>query len=112
MPEPSNNGIMRYRIELSNTRKGFGRIQLPGRKIALEAKPQGGANMDTAAEWEVLVTDLAAASGGSVALRAADANDAVWRVARAAVRAVSELTGNPIEGELNAEPDSNRNNFS
>ena len=35
-----------------------------------------------------------------VALHAASANDAVWRVARAAVRAVSELTNSPIDEEL------------
>ena len=96
---------MRYRIELSRTRKGFARVQLPGRELGLEAKQKAPS------DWEVVVSDLTGApqSGagtpsGSVELRAADDTDAVWRVARAAVRAVSELTGSPIEGELNGDP--------
>ena len=31
-------------------------------------------------------------------VRAGSAGEAVWRVARAAVRAVAEITGSPIEG--------------
>jgi hypothetical protein len=93
---------MRYRIELSRTRKGFGRIHLPGREIALEAKHRNGS------DWQVMLTDMAGARSGMVELRAADDSDAIWRVARAAVRAVSELTGNPIEGELGAASDSLR----
>jgi hypothetical protein len=88
---------MRYRIELSRNRKGFARVQLPGRELGLEARQTGGA------EWEVVVTDPSGTQSGTVALCAADDNDAVWRVARAAVRAVSELTGSPIEGELNGD---------
>lgn len=95
---------MRYRIELSRTRKGFARIQLPGREIALDARQQGSEG------WEVALTDLAGARSGTVAVRAADANEAVWRVARAAVRAVSELTGSPIEGELGNTPEPARSN--
>lgn len=96
---------MHYRIELSRTRKGFARIQLPGREIALDARQQDGDG------WEVALTDLGGARSGRVAVRAADANEAVWRVARAAVRAVSELTGNPIDGDLSttAPADSNFN---
>lgn len=89
---------MHYRIELSRTRKGFARVQLPGREIALDAKPQ------EAGAWTVALTDLAGAASGTVAVRAGDANDAVWRVARAAVRAVSELTGSPLEDDLKADP--------
>jgi hypothetical protein len=40
-----------------------------------------------------------------VALHADSANDAVWRVARAAVRAVSELTDSPLDDELRHDPD-------
>lgn len=89
---------MRYRIELSRNRKGFARVQLPGRELGLEARQKAGA------EWEVVLTDASRSQSGSIALRAADDNDAVWRVARAAVRAVSELTNSPIEGELNGDP--------
>ena len=94
--QPEN--AMRYRIELSRNRKGFARVQLPGRELGLEARQKVGS------EWEVLVTDPSGTQSGTVAWRAADDNDAVWRVARAAVRAVSELTGSPIEGELNGDP--------
>jgi len=38
-------------------------------------------------------------------LVANNANDAVWRVARAAVRAVSELTNSPLDDELRHDPD-------
>jgi hypothetical protein len=85
-----NETSMHYRIELSRTRKGFARVQLPGRELAIEAKGRVGL------DWEVLLTDLAGASSnsasGTVEVRADDDNDAVWLVARAAVRAVSELT--------------------
>jgi len=90
---------MRYRIELSRTRKGYARINLPGREIALEARQQMGP------VWEVALTDLAVARSGSVDVRAADANDAVWRARRATVRAVSELTGSPLENGLSNDPD-------
>jgi hypothetical protein len=95
---PAPEKAMRYRIELSRTRKGFARIQLPGRELALEAKQKSGS------DWEVAVSDVTGSRGGSIDLRAADDNDAVWRVARAAVRAVSELTGNPIEEDLSSDP--------
>ena len=95
---------MRYRIELSRTRKGFARIQLPGRELALEAKQKFGSN------WEVAVSDASGSRAGSVDIRAADDTDAVWRVARAAVRAVSELIGSPIEEDLNNDPQPLRSN--
>ena len=95
---------MRYRIEMSRTRNGFGRVQLPGREIAIEARAQPGA------DWQVVLTDLARARSGTVALRAADANEAVRRVARAAVKALSELTGSPIEEELGDGADTPRSN--
>src|SRR5262249_51492853 len=53
--------IMHYRIELSRTRKGFARVQLPGREIAIEAKGRAGP------DWEVLLTDLAGPRAGSAA---------------------------------------------
>ena len=93
---------MRYRIELSNGRSGFARIDLPGRVIEVEADDHIGP------VWRVKLTGEAAGQGstggGTVTVCADNASDAVWRVARAAVRAVSELTGNPIEGELTADP--------
>ena len=94
---PAPERAMRYRIELSRTRKGFARIQLPGRELELEAKQKSGS------DWEVVVNDLSGSRSGNVELRAADDNDAVWRVARAAVRAVSELTGSPIEEDLSSD---------
>ena len=85
---------MRYRIDQSRSRPGFARVHMPGRVLSLEARDHDGAL------WQVSLTDLFDESTGSIAVRAGNANDAVWRVARAAVRAVSQLTGNPIEGEL------------
>jgi hypothetical protein len=85
---------MRYRIELSSSRNGFARINVPGRIIEIEAADHVGP------VWQVRVTDQSAAGSGAVTVRADNAHDAVWRVARAAVRAVSELTGSAIEGEL------------
>ena len=85
---------MRYRIEVSQSRKGFARVNLPGRVIALEA------NQHVGPVWVVCVTDLTGAEEGSVTVRADNAGDAVWRVARAAVRAVAQLTGSEIEGEI------------
>jgi hypothetical protein len=85
---------MNYRIEVSPTRKGFARVNFPGRVIALEATQHVGP------VWLVGVLDVASEAKGSVTVRADNAGDAVWRVARAAVRAVAELTGNPIEGEI------------
>jgi hypothetical protein len=92
-------GLMRYRIEIADGREGIARVHLPGRSLELEARADGEA------VWEVAVSDPRRPEAGTVALRAASANDAVWRVARAAVRAVSELTGRPIEGGLRHDPD-------
>jgi hypothetical protein len=99
---------MRYRIELSNGRSGFARVDLPGRVIEVEAGEHIGP------VWRVKLSDQpvaqGSAGGGTVTVCADNANDAVWRVARAAVRAVSELTGSPIEGELSADPRDSFNN--
>lgn len=96
---------MRYRIDMSQSRKGYARISFPGRILALEA------NRHVGPVWLVGISDFAGdappdasgsapedASGSaeqSVAVRAASAGEAVWRVARAAVRAVAEMTGSP-----------------
>jgi hypothetical protein len=93
---------MQYRIEISTSREGVARIHLPGRSLELEARG------DAASGWEVAVVDpqqQRSDKADTVALVAPSANDAVWRVARAAVRAVSELTNSPIEGELRHDPD-------
>jgi hypothetical protein len=93
---------MQYRIEISTSREGVARIHLPGRSLELEAR----AHTDSA--WEVVVVDPqhpVQSDAATVALHANSANDAVWRVARAAVRAVSELTGSPIDDALRHEPD-------
>jgi hypothetical protein len=90
---------MQYRIEMSQTRKGFARVNFPGRIIALEATQHVGP------VWLVDVTDLSGEQVGSVTVRADNAGDAVWRVAQATVRAVSQLTGTPIEGEIKPSPD-------
>ena len=86
---------MQYRIEISSNREGVARIHLPGRSLELEARADNGG-------WEVAVVDprQPLRPDNTVALHAASANDAVWRVARAAVRAVSELTNSPLEQEL------------
>jgi hypothetical protein len=85
---------MRYRIEVSHTRTGFARVTFPGRIIALEA------NQHVGPVWLVGVTDLSGDREGSVTVRADHAGDAVWRVARATVRAVALLTDDRIEGEI------------
>ena len=85
---------MHYRIEMSPTRRGFARINFPGRVIALEATQHVGP------VWLVGVTDLTGQQEGSVTVRADHAGDAVWRVARATVRAVAQLTDSPIDGEI------------
>jgi hypothetical protein len=93
-------GPMQYRIEISTSREGVARIHLPGRSLELEARADDGG-------WQVAVVDPqhpAQAPDNTVALNAASANDAVWRVARAAVRAVSELTNSPLEHELRHDP--------
>src|ERR1700722_3425180 len=88
---------MQYRIEISTSREGVARIHLPGRRLELEARADDGG-------WQVAVVDpqrpALRAAANTIALHAVSANDAVWRVARAAVRAVSELTNSPIEDEL------------
>jgi hypothetical protein len=92
---------MQYRIEISTSREGVARIHLPGRSLELEAHPDDGG-------WQVAVLDpqhpLQPDADNTVALHAASANDAVWRVARAAVRAVSELTNSPLDQELRHDP--------
>ena len=92
---------MQYRIEVSTSREGIARIHLPGRSLELEARPDDGG-------WQVAVVDpqhpAPADASNTVALQASNANDAVWRVARAAVRAVSELTNSPLEHELRHDP--------
>jgi hypothetical protein len=91
---------MQYRIEISTNREGVARIHLPGRSLELEAHADDGG-------WQVAVVDSqhpAQTADNTVALNAASANDAVWRVARAAVRAVSELTNSPLEHELRHDP--------
>jgi hypothetical protein len=90
---------MQYRIELSQARKGSARVNLPGRIIALEA------NRHVGPVWLVGVLDVTDNSEGSVAVRADNASEAVWRVAQAAVRAVSELTHSPIDREVTASPE-------
>ena len=90
---------MRYRIEISNSRQGFARINFPGRVITLEATQHVGP------VWLVGVLDLTGDREGSVTVRADGASDAVWRVARATVRAVSELSNSPLEDALKPNPD-------
>ena len=90
---------MQYRIEISQSRKGYARVNLPGRIIALEA------NQHVGPVWLVGVLDLTGGTEGSLTVRADNASDAVWRVAQAAVRAVSELTHSPIDGEITASPE-------
>jgi hypothetical protein len=93
-------GPMQYRIEISTSREGVARIHLPGRSLELEARADDSG-------WQVAVVDPQQPGqnpDNTVALNAASANDAVWRVARAAVRAVSELTNSPLEHELRHDP--------
>ena len=94
---------MQYRIELSTGREGVARVHLPGRSLELEARGNAEAG------WEVVVVDPQNPPRGdnanTVALSADNANDAVWRVARAAVRAVSELTDSPLDSGLRHDPD-------
>lgn len=90
---------MQYRIEVSQARRGYARVNFAGRIIALEATQHVGP------VWLVGVQDLTTDAEGSVTVRAENASDAVWRVAQAAVRAVSELTDSPLEGEIKASSD-------
>ncbi|MGD9618171.1 MAG: hypothetical protein AB7O13_25420 [Alphaproteobacteria bacterium] len=90
---------MRYRIEMSSSRKGYARINLPGRILALKANRHAGP------VWLVGISELAddaerSVAEGSVAVHAGSAGEAVWRVARAAVRAVAEITDSPVEGSI------------
>ena len=89
---------MQYRIEVSQSRLGYARLNFPGRIIELEATQHVGP------VWMVGFLDVSGDAEGSVTVRADGANDAVWRVAQATVRAVSELTNNPIEGEIKPTP--------
>jgi hypothetical protein len=87
---------MRYRIDMSRSRQGYARVNFPGRVLALEANRRVGP------VWLVGICDLAGdapspPTAGSVTVRAASAGEAVWRVARAAVRAVAEITDSPYE---------------
>jgi hypothetical protein len=85
------SGAMRYRIDMSRSRHGYARVNLPGRVFALEA------NRHVGPLWLVGICDLAGDVTGSVTVRAGSAGEAVWRVARAAVRAVAEITDSPYE---------------
>src|SRR4051794_9544537 len=84
---------MRYRIDMPQSRNGYARLSFPGRVLALEA------NRHVGPVWLVRISDLASAAPvaarGSVTVRAGSAGEAVWRVARAAVRAVAEITRSP-----------------
>jgi hypothetical protein len=97
--------LMHYRIEISRTRDGFARLNFPGRVIALEATQHVGP------VWLVGVVDNTGDGGGdgdgdgSVTVRADNAGDAVWRVARATVRAFALLTKSPIEDAIKPSPD-------
>jgi hypothetical protein len=90
---------MHYRIEISQTRNGFARLNFPGRVIALDATQHVGPI------WLVGVLDPAGDGEGSVTVRADNAGDAVWRVAQATVRAFALLTGSPIEDAIKPNPD-------
>jgi len=90
---------MHYRIEISQTRNGFARLNFPGRVIALEATQNVGP------VWLVGVVDTTGDGDGSVTVRAASAGDAVWRVAQATVRAFALLTESPIEDAIKPSPD-------
>jgi hypothetical protein len=90
---------MHYRLEISQTRNGVARLNFPGRVIAIEASEHVGP------VWLVELLDVAGNGEGSVTVRAENAGDAVWRVARAAVRAVAQLTDSPIEEAIKPSPD-------
>ena len=94
-PSSYRAAAMRYRIEVSPTRKGLARVNLPGRVVALEARRHAGPL------WLVGVSDAnsgGAGEDGAVTVRADSAGDAVWRVAQATIRAVAELTDSPLDG--------------
>src|SRR4051794_22442882 len=89
---------MRYRIDMARSRTGYARINFPGRILALEANRRVGP------VWLVGITDPDGDAPGaeteSVTVRAGSAGEAVWLVARAAVRAMAEITGGPPGGAL------------
>ena len=91
---PWLSGAMRYRIELSQSRNGYARVNFPGRNLAIEADRHVGQ------VWLVAVSDVAGEAAGSVTVRAGSAGEAVWRVASAAVHAVAEITSAEITGVL------------
>ncbi|MGE0259441.1 MAG: hypothetical protein AB7H71_18610 [Alphaproteobacteria bacterium] len=92
------SGAMQYRIDMSRSRHGYARVNLPGRVLAIEA------NRHVGAVWLVGICDAAGtaphSATGSVTVRASSAGEAVWRVARAAVRAVAEITDSPYQGAI------------
>lgn len=81
---------MQFRIEVSAEPEPVARIHLPGRSLELSARRLGER------EWQVRVADPEGAAG-VVGLAASDAKEAIWRVARAAVRAIAELSGESVE---------------
>jgi len=89
---------MQYRIEMSPGEQGRARVNFEGRTLAIEASSHVGP------VWLVAISDLTKAGQGSVTVRAPSASDAVWKVARAAVRAVAELTESQLDGEITEEP--------
>jgi hypothetical protein len=90
---------MHYRIEISQTRRGVARLEFPGRVVELEATRRVGP------VWLVGVLDATGEGAGSVTVRAANAGDAVWRVAQATIRAVAQLTDSPLDDAIKESPD-------
>ena len=88
---------MQYRIELAASRRAA-RVDLPGRSLDLEAARAGNA------DWDVSIRDAAGGKPGLITVAAAGAADAVWRVARAAVYAYAELTGQTLDEEPRPPP--------
>jgi hypothetical protein len=82
---------MQFRIEVSAEPEPAACIHLPGRQLELSARRLGEC------QWQVRVADPEGAAAGVVGLAASDAREAIWRVARAAVRAVAELRGESVE---------------
>jgi hypothetical protein len=90
---------MHYRIEISQTRKGFARVNFPGRVVELAAGEHVGP------VWLVGILDATGDGEGSVTVRADSPGDAVWRVAQATVRAFALLTESPLEDAIKSSPD-------
>ena len=88
---------MQYRIELTTNRRGA-RVNLPGRSLELEAARAGNA------DWDVSIRDPTRSGSGVVTIAAPTAVDAVWRVARAAVHAYAQLTGQTLDTEPQPTP--------